>query len=60
MLSTALTIDASETDSSTAAAAAVIDTVNDDVATGDQIRIDIDVAGTGAKGLMVEMQFQAT
>lgn len=58
MLSTKLTIDANETDSSTAATAAVIDTGNDDVATGDQLRIDIDVAGTGAKGLIVEMQFQ--
>ena len=58
MLSTKLTIDASETDSSTAAAAAVIDAANDDVATADMLRIDIDVAGTGAKGLMVEMQFR--
>lgn len=57
MLSTKLTIDASETDSSTAATAAVIDTTKDDVATGDMLRFDIDVAGTGAKGLMVEMQF---
>jgi hypothetical protein len=58
MLSTKLTIDANETDSSTAANAAVIDGAHDDVATGDMLRIDIDVAGTGAKGLMVEMQFQ--
>ena len=58
MLSTKLTIDANETDSSGAAAAAVIDTAHDDVATGDMLRIDVDVAGTGAKGLMVEMQFQ--
>jgi hypothetical protein len=58
MLSTKLTIDASETDSSTAATAAVIDAAHDDVATGDMLRIDIDVAGTGAKGLIVEMQFQ--
>jgi len=58
MLTTKITIDASEKDSSTAATAAVIDTANDDVATGDEIRIDIDVAGTGAKGLIVEMQFQ--
>lgn len=57
MLTTKLTIDASETDSSGATAAAVIDTSNDDVATGDLLRIDIDVAGTGAKGLIVEMQF---
>lgn len=58
MLSTRITIDANETDSSTAAAAAVIDTANDDVATGDKIHIDIDVAGTGAKGLWVELIFQ--
>ena len=58
MLSTALTIDASELDSSTAATAAVINTATDDVTTGDQIRFDIDVAGTGTKGLMVEMQFR--
>ena len=58
MLSTALTIDASELDSSTATTAAVINTATDDVTTGDQIRFDIDVAGTGTKGLMVEMQFR--
>lgn len=58
MLTTKLTIDASETDSSTAATAAVIDAANDDVATGNQLYIDIDVAGTGAKGLIVEMQFR--
>jgi hypothetical protein len=58
MLSTKLTIGANETDSSTAATAAVIDTTKDDVATADILRIDIDVAGTGAKGLIVEMQFQ--
>lgn len=59
MLSTKLTIDAGETDSSTAATPAVIDTGNDDVATADLLRIDIDVAGTGTRGLMVELQFQA-
>ncbi len=58
MLSTKLTIDASEFDSIDAAAAAVIDTTKDDVNTGDNIYIDIDVAGTGAKGLFVEMQYQ--
>ena len=57
MLSTALTIDASEVDSSTAATAAVINTTNDDVATADQIFIDIDGAGIGAKGLLVELKF---
>ena len=28
----------------------MIDTGNDDVATGDLVAIDVDVAGTGAKG----------
>jgi len=59
MLSTVITIDSTETDSSTAATPAVIDTANDDVATGDQIRIDVDaVHTTAAKGLLVELQFR--
>ena len=58
MLSTKLTIDTEETDSSTAAVAAVIDTSHDDVTTGDMLRIDIDaVHTTAAKGLCVELQF---
>ena len=59
MLTTSLTIDASETDSSTAATPAVIDTANDDVSTGDQIAIDIDGAGTGSKGLYISLTFIA-
>lgn len=59
MLTTKITIDSGETDSSTAATPAVIDTNNDDVATGDQIRIDVDaVHTTAAKGLLVELQFR--
>ena len=58
MLSTRITIDASEFTSYTAAAA-VIDTGNDDVATGDLIAVDVDVAGTGAKGLGVILRFGA-
>jgi len=58
MLSTAITIDASEFTSYTAATAPVIDTSKDDVATGDRIAIDIDTAGTGAKGLTVFLTFQ--
>lgn len=59
MLTTKITIDSGETDSSTAATAAVIDTANDDVATGDQIRIDVDAISTTApKGLLVELQFR--
>lgn len=59
MLSTVITIDSGETDSITAATAPVIDTANDDVATGDQIRVDVDAVSTTApKGLLVELQFQ--
>lgn len=58
MLSTAITIDQSEFDTEDAATAAVINTSNDDVQTGDHIYIDIDGAGTGAKGLVVELRFQ--
>lgn len=56
MLSTNLTVDANELTSETAATAAVIDTANDDLATGDIVWIDIDTAGTGAKGLFVELE----
>lgn len=59
MLSTALTIDTGETDTATAATPAAINTSADDVATGDQIRIDVDaVHTTPAKGLLVELQFR--
>jgi len=59
MLSTKLTIDSTETDTSTAATPAVIDTNNDDVATGDRIAIDCDaISTTPAKGLYVELTFQ--
>lgn len=59
MLSTKLTVDSGETDTSTAATAPVIDTTKDDVATGDVIAIDIDaVSTTAAKGLLVQMRFE--
>jgi len=58
MLSTKLTVDANEFNSATAATAAVIDAAHDDVATGDILRIDNDVAGTGAKGQTVILTFQ--
>ncbi len=57
MLSTEIDIDVSEFDSLDGAAE-VINTSNDDVSTGDQILIDVDAAGTGAKGLYVEMIFR--
>jgi len=58
MLSTRITIDANETDSSNAATPAAIDTAHDDVATGDVIRIDCDVVGTGAEGMEIRMGFK--
>lgn len=57
MLSTKITIDANEKTSYTAATPSVIDTTKDDVVTGDILRIDVDVAGTGAKGLGVILTF---
>lgn len=57
MLSTRITVDSGETDSSTAAAAAVIDTSNDGVATATQLAIDVDVAGTGSLGVVVTLEF---
>lgn len=61
MLSTKLTVDASEFNSTTAATAAVIDTASshDVVTSGDLLRMDCDVAGTGVKGVMIAMTFTA-
>ncbi len=59
MLTTKITIDSGETGSNTAATAAVIDTSNDDVATNDLIRIDVDaVSSTKAKGLIITLGFR--
>jgi len=59
MLSTKITIDSAETDSSTAATPAVINAALDDVVTGDKLRIDVDaVHTTPATGLVVELTFQ--
>ena len=58
MLSTRITIDASEKTSYTAATQPVIDTDHDDVATGDELRFDCDVAGTGTKGLTIMLTFE--
>jgi hypothetical protein len=57
MLSTAITIDANETTSYTAAAPSVVNATYDDVATGDLIAIDVDGVGTGTKGLGVILTF---
>jgi len=58
MLSTRITIDVNELTSYTAATAPVINTSYDDVATGDALRVDVDVIGTGTKGLDVIMTFR--
>lgn len=58
MLTTKITIDSAETGSDTAATPSVIDTANDDVATNDLLRIDVDtVHTTPAKGLIVTLVF---
>lgn len=57
VLSTAITIDQSEFTSYTAATPPVINTANDDVATGDRIAVDVDGAGTSAAGLSVHLTF---
>ena len=59
MLSTKITIDSGETGSDTAAAAAVIDASEDDIATNDLIRVDVDaISTTAAKGLVVTLEFR--
>ena len=60
MLSTNITIDASETGSDTAATAAVIDTSNDNIATNDLIQINCTQIGssTAGSGLLVTMGFR--
>lgn len=58
MLSTRITIDASEFTSYSAATASVVDTSHDDVATGDRLAIDVDGAGTGTQGLVWILSFR--
>lgn len=58
ILTTPCTIDENETSSLTADTAAAIDTTKDDIATGDIIAIDVDIEGTGTKGLKVVLTFK--
>lgn len=58
MLSTRLTIDANEKTSATATAPAVINSSNSEVATGDELAVDVDDAGTGCKGLQIILSFR--
>ena len=58
MLTTKLTWDSTEAGTDTAAAA-VIDTANDDVATNDLLAIDVDaVQTTAAKGMIITLEFE--
>ena len=59
LLTTAITIDASEFDSYTAATPMVINFANAQLAKSDRIAIDVDGAGTGAKGLSVILSVQS-
>jgi hypothetical protein len=59
VLSTNITIDSGENDTATAAAAAVINTANDDVATGQFYRFNVDaIHTTPCQGVLVELAFQ--
>lgn len=59
MLSTKITIDSGEKTSYTAATPPVIDGGNDDVATGDEIRFDVDaISTTPPQGLVIILGFQ--
>lgn len=58
MLSTRITIDTYSLSSYVATTPPVIDASHDDVATGDLIAIDVDVAGAGSKGLGIILVFQ--
>lgn len=58
VLSTPLTIDLDEHDSSSAGFPAVIDTSYDDVTVGTAIRFDCDTAGTGTKGMDVRISLR--
>lgn len=57
MLSTRIQIDANEYHSATAATAYVISAANADVAHQDRIAIDVDAAGTNARGLTMSILF---
>jgi len=58
MLSTKVTCDINELTSATAATAAVINTSNDDIQTGDYIYFDKDATGTGEKGDAITLRFR--
>ena len=58
VLSTLITIDANEWSCKDATTPPVINATYDDLLTGDMLRFDVDGAGTGATGLIVEVTCQ--
>lgn len=58
MLTTKLSIDVNEYDSKDAVDPPAINAANKGVQTGDLIRVDVDIAGTGTKGLELDLLFQ--
>ena len=58
MLTTEITVDLTELTSYTATTQPVIDAANDDVAAGDQLRFDCDVAGTSSLGCTFILVFR--
>ncbi|MFW5902603.1 MAG: hypothetical protein ACOCTT_01810 [archaeon] len=58
MLSTKITIDEGDKDSVNASTQPSIDTSNDDVSEADEIRIDVDEAGTDTTGLEIRLSFR--
>ena len=58
MMTVKITIDTTELNSYTATTASEVNTTYDDVSTGDIIRIDCDVIGTGTLGLDIILVFQ--
>jgi len=59
MLSTPITIDLNEKDSSTAATQPVVNSSTNLISTGDVIRIDVDAVATNTLGLEIRMVFNA-
>ena len=58
ILTTKITIDSGELDSNDASAAVSINTSEDDYTSADQIAVDVDISGTGAKGLGLLLTYQ--
>lgn len=58
MLSSNITIDANEKNSSTAVNPAVINTLYDDIITGDIVTIQCTTTGTGTKGMEITLWFR--